>query len=103
MRQRHKAHPRLESIERRLVPSGAGVHHQALADRAAAAHAELLLPAELRTGARHAAMLIRIRGEHQHLAHSLARPHNSSTSSHTSTGSLSADINNFFKSVFRGL
>jgi hypothetical protein len=103
MRKRHDARPRLEAMEPRVVLSGVGVHNHAVADRAVAAHLVRLRAAGERLVAMHAAELVHVRGEHRHIARPLAIPHKTSASNPKSAGSLSSDLNNFFKSVFGGL
>jgi hypothetical protein len=101
MRKRHDAHPRVEMMETRLVLSGVGIHHSAFASRAAAAHLMHVNGNGSRRPAPHTVQLVHTRGERFHAAHALARPHKAASKS--TTNSLSADINNFFKSIFGNL
>ena len=98
MCKRHDAHPRLEVMETRLVPSLVGLPHYGLASRAAAAHIIQLHGGAARRPAPHTIKLVHTRGEHLHAAYALARAHHAA--SKAGTHSLSADINNFFKSIF---
>jgi hypothetical protein len=90
-------------MEMRVVPSGVGVRHQGLANRAVAAHLVRLNAAEERIVALHHRQLVHTRGENHHVAHPLARRHKASSSSDTTGRNLSTDLNNFFKSIFGGL
>ena len=102
MRKRPSAHPRLESLETRAVPSVVGPHPHV--GQALAAHV-----AKLNTGAERAATaqtgkLDDASRHHHHVKHTLSSQHTEVVSSHhAQPQKQTSSISQFFKSLFSGL
>jgi len=101
MRKRSAAHPRLESLETRAVPSVVGLHPHVA--QAVAAHV-----AKLNAGAEQAATAqtgkLDDASRHHHVKHTLSSQHTEVVSSHHSKPQKqTSSISQFFKSVFGAL